>query len=329
MNENTQEWTRVLKMEGRALLSAAERYESDPSTAKTLNSVIDLIHARNHKGGKVIILGVGKSGKVGAKISATLCSTGTPSIFVHPTEALHGDLGVITDHDTVLALSYTGNSDELLSLIPFFERRQLPVIGMGGNAHSKLAKKCLHWIDAFVNEEACAHNLAPTCSTTLMLALGDSLAMALMKKSAFSAEDFAKNHPGGALGRRLQLTTADLMHPLSACPIVDRQTAIVDAMNLSTDKKLGAVLVIDQGKLVGIITDGDLRRALKHREKFFSLTAAEVMTADPITILNTSLAYDALRLMEDRPSQINVLPVTDANHKAVGIIRIHDLVQTL
>ena len=323
------EFYRVLEMEAAAIESHLQKIKSSPPLQLQLNQILLKIHEKTKKGGRVIVLGIGKSGKIGAKIAATLSSTGTPSLFVHPTEALHGDLGVVSENDIALAISYTGNTEELLSLIPFFERRGVPVIGLGGNSNSKLALKCNFWIDANVSEEACAHNLAPTSSTTLSLAIGDAIAISLMKMNHFTAEDFAKNHPGGSLGKRLQLQVKDIMHRLPQIPVIPENASMNEILALSTQYKLGAVLVCENQILKGLITDGDLRRALSHQEKFFSFKAAEIMTQNPIVINENNLAYSALRMMEDRESQINVLPVVNENGHAVGLLRIHDLVQTL
>jgi arabinose-5-phosphate isomerase len=324
-----QEFCRVLKVEAQAIEAAASRFESQPDQSRAIEQALSLILDRTRRGGKLITLGVGKSGKIAAKFSATLSSTGTPSIYLHPTEALHGDLGILHDQDTVFAMSHTGNTEELVSILPFFEARKLPIIGLTGGLSSKLAEKSQIVIDGSVAEEACGHNLAPTSSTTLALAITDALAVALMKSRGFTAEDFAKNHPGGSLGRRLQLRVADLMHPLTKVPVAQPTADMEMILDLSTRYKLGAVLILEAKKLKGIITDGDIRRALKHRERFFKLTAQEVMTANPITGDIQLLAYDALRLMEERESQINVLPITNTQGDALGLLRIHDLVQTL
>jgi len=326
---SVKEVCRVLKMEAQAIQKAAEQFEQKPEWSKPLSDAIELIFDRTQKGGRLIVLGIGKSGKIGAKIAATLSSTGTPSLFIHPTEALHGDLGIVHSSDVALAISYTGNTEELLTLLPFFERRNVPVIGLGGNPNSKLAEKSTYWIHAPVDEEACAHNLAPTTSTTLALAIGDAVAMTLMKMRGFSANDFALNHPGGSLGRRLQLQVRDLMHKLSTIPVVSETASMDEILKLSTEKKLGGVLVCQGKTLLGLITDGDIRRALAHREKFFSLMARDIMTRNPATVSDSLLAYDALRMMEERESQISVLPVVDSDRHPVGLLRIHDLVQTL
>ncbi|NDG83901.1 MAG: KpsF/GutQ family sugar-phosphate isomerase [Proteobacteria bacterium] len=323
------EFCRVLRLESAAILDAVNRFENDPLHQQTLESALSILLDGTRKGGKVLVVGLGKSGKIAAKISATLSSTGTPSVYVHPTEALHGDLGMVGAQDVVIAISYTGNTEEVVALLPFFEKRGAPVIALTGNPESRLAKQSRHVIDCSVKEEACAHNLAPTSSTTLTLAVGDALAMALMQARGFTAEDFAKNHPGGSLGRRLQLLVKDLMHGVPEAPCVSGDATMEEVIHLSTEKKLGAVLVCEGQKLIGIITDGDVRRALRQKEKFFTLAASEVMTRSPITVSGTTLAYDALRLMEERESQISVLPVVDSSGNALGILRIHDLVQTL
>jgi arabinose-5-phosphate isomerase len=324
------DFCQVLQDESAALQSAAQRYLSQPSLSDQIDQSIQLILDKTIAGGKVIVMGIGKSGKVAAKIAATLSSTGTPSIFVHPTEALHGDLGVVSPHDVVMALSYTGNTQELLEILPFFERKKIPVIGIGGNNQSKLAEKSKYWIDASVEKEVCPHNLAPTTSTTLALAIGDAFAVSLMQARSFTTEDFAKNHPGGSLGKRLQLTVKDLMHAYPKhCPVVISAAGMDEVLDLSTQKKLGGVLVAEKNKLLGIITDGDIRRSLKHREKFFSLTAKEVMTQNPVTVSENMLAYDALRIMEERESQISVLPVVNEKQELAGLLRIHDLFSNL
>ena len=319
---------RVLRLESKAIDEALQRLESDPARALQVEGALSLLLESSRKGGKVLVLGLGKSGKVAAKIAATLSSTGTPAVYVHPTEALHGDLGVVGAHDSAIAVSYTGNTEEMVELMPFFERRGVPVIALTGNAASRLALASRYHIDCSVAEEACSHNLAPTSSTTLTLALGDALAVTLMEARGFTADDFARNHPGGSLGRRLQLRVRDLMHPLEKVPAVSPDAGMDEILNLSTERRLGAVLVCKGPSLLGLITDGDIRRALKHKEKFFSLTAKDLMTQNPTTVGESHLAYDALRIMEERESQISVLPVVDSSGNASGLLRIHDLVQT-
>lgn len=321
----------VLDLEARAIAEVARKVRDPASDAsKRLVRSVEIIAKRLEQGGRVVVVGLGKSGKVGQKISATLSSTGCPSLFLHPTEALHGDLGMVTKNDVVLALSYTGNTDELIKLIPALKALDVPVISIVGHSESRLAKASHEWIDGSVEAEACPHNLAPTTSTTVALALGDALAIALMKLREFDAESFAKNHPGGALGRRLTLRVEDLMHQGQAVPTVAPGASMDDVVSFSTQKKLGVVLVCEaDGKLLGIITDGDLRRALKHRERFFQMTASEVMTRQPIAAHPKMMAREALELMENRPSQISILPVVDDAGAWQGVIRLHDLVQLL
>lgn len=314
----------VLKIEATTILKAAERLKDTD-----LGPILKLLLDRSLQGGKVFCIGIGKSGKIAQKIAATLSSTGTPSFFVHATEALHGDLGGVTTNDTVLAFSFSGTTEEVLRLLPFFASKGVPVIGIGGNAKSALAKNCTHWIDASVETEACPLNLAPTSSTTLALAIGDAIAVALMKARGTTMEDFARNHPSGSLGRRLSLTVGDVMKRENL-PIVPETANMAHVVEVSTLAKLGAVLVSRDGKsLLGLITDGDIRRTLKMGPAFFQLTAQECMTHSPITVQTQQLAVEALHLMENRPSQLSVLPVVDQNSQIAGVLRIHDLVQAL
>jgi arabinose-5-phosphate isomerase len=324
------EFCQVLLEEGTAIQKAVSRYQTQPELSESIDQAIQLILDRTQAGGKVILLGIGKSGKIASKIAATLSSTGTPAVFVHPTEALHGDLGVVTANDVVLAFSYTGNTEELLEILPFFDHKGIPVIGIGGNPKSKLALRSRFWIDASVDQEACPHNLAPTTSTTLALAIGDALSVSLLQARGFSPEDFARNHPGGSLGKRLQLTVKDLMHALpDQCPVLPPDAAMDAVLEVSTRTKLGGVLIGENNLLLGIITDGDIRRSLQHREKFFQLLARDVMTQKPITVVENLLAYDALRIMENRESQISVLPVVGEKLEIKGLLRIHDLFSNL
>lgn len=323
-----QEFISVLRLEGSALLACAERVR-DPEKAAQLQKAVGLLRGALDAGGKIVVTGVGKSGKVGQKIAATLSSTGSLALFLHPTEGLHGDLGVVRKGDVVLALSYTGNTDELARLLPSLKGFGIPVIGIGGNPRSRIAEQCDAWLDGHVEQEACPHNLAPTASTTLALAIGDALAVILMKLRDFNADAFARNHPGGSLGNRLHLTVREVMHAGVQLPRLAPQAGMDEVVALSTQHKLGAVLICEGARLVGIITDGDLRRALAHREKFFSLRAQEVMTVRPIVASPEMMAKEALDLMENRASQISVLPVVDARGDALGLVRLHDLVRTL
>ena len=278
--------------------------------------------------GKIVVLGVGKSGVIAQKIAQTLTSTGTVAIFVHPSDALHGGLGVITAGDVVISLSNSGETDEILAILPAIAERDVSLISIVGNVNSTLAGRSDIVLDAAVDQEACPLNLAPTASTTVALALGDAIAMALMESRGLTEEDFAANHPAGRLGKRLTLRVSDLMHESPNVSLNSDWLAVVKAISKSA---LGAVNVVDaSGKLLGIVTDGDLRRTIEKTapDDLSSLKAAEMMTREPITTKAETLAYQALRLMEDRPSQISVLPVVDKKGIAVGLLRIHDVVRS-
>lgn len=324
---------RVLQMEGDAILQCLERLQSKDAShaSESIEKALRHFQTALDQGGKIVVTGLGKSGKICQKIAATMCSTGSLAVYLHPTEGLHGDIGLISPKDAVLALSYTGNTDELVRLMPSLKSLRVPVIGLGGNPQSQLAKLADVWIDASVPSEACPHNLAPTSSTTLALALGDALAMALMQLRGFDASNFAQNHPGGALGRRLNLRVSDIMHQGDAVACVQAGAAVDEVLLLSTQKRLGAVLVVggDSRKLLGIVTEGDIRRALQHREKFFALKASDIMTRTPVTVRGEQMAKEALDLMENRPHQISVLPVVDESGQWMGLVRLHDLVRAL
>ena len=282
-----------------------------------------------HCSGKVVVTGMGKSGLICRKISATLASTGTPSFFLHSADALHGDVGMIMKDDVILAVSNSGETDEILKILPHFKFLELKLVVMTGNTDSTLAKAADVVLDVGVKEEACPLGLAPTASTTAALATGDALAIVLLEHKGFKEEDFALRHPGGILGRRLLLRVEDLMHRDRELPIIRSDTAIKEALFEITDKRLGVTGVIDQQeKLVGIITDGDVRRGLQtHGTEIFSKTAQQVMTAAPRTISKDALASEALARMEqNRPRPITSLFVLDvASQKPIGIIHLHDI----
>lgn len=318
----------VLRLEARTLEECAERLRA-PSAQAELEALLEVCKSALDQGRKLIVTGMGKSGKVAQKISATLSSTGSLSVYLHPSEGLHGDIGIVSHGDIVLALSHSGNTEELLQLLPSLKARGIKLIGIGGSRQSRLAEKCDFWIDASVKQEACPHGLAPTTSTTLALAIGDALAVALMKLRGIDAKTFASNHPGGALGKRLTLQVRDLMHGADQISTAHTQASMEEIVLLSTQKPMGAVLIVDGSKLLGIITDGDLRRALAERERFFTLKAAEVMTHSPITVREDQLASEALALMENRQSQISVLPVIDSHGRWKGLLRLHDLARSL
>jgi len=327
MDHVLETFCRALEVEMQALSGCLTRVREDARTRESLLRAIELIRSRLDSGGKIVVTGVGKSGKIGQKIAATLASTGSLAVFLHPTEGLHGDLGMVTGTDVVLALSHTGNTDEILRLVPSIKSLRVPVIGLGGNPASQLAQLSDAWIDGRIELEACPHNLAPTSSTTLALALGDALAVSLMKLRGFDQRSFAMNHPGGSLGRRLQLKVRDVMQPVELVPMVRPDAPVETVIEEAGKRNFGAVLVVEGSVLRGIVTDGDLRRALSHREKFFSLRAGEIMTASPVTAHEGMMAFEALEKMENRPSQIKELPVVDAEGHVRGLLRLHDLVR--
>lgn len=274
--------------------------------------------------GRVVVTGVGKSGLIGKKISATLSSTGTPSFFLHPVEALHGDLGMVTSGDIILALSYSGNTLEVCEVVKILKNRNIPVIAMTGNKESVLAGLSDVVINTAIPREACPFNLAPTTSTTAMLALGDALAIVLFELRGLQAEDFRKNHPGGTLGERLKVKVKEIMLTGDKIPIVSEGTPLIHAIEELDRKRLGAVLVIDGlGHLSGILTDGDLRRIVRKHKGLPEVNIEEVMTPNPKRIEENRLAAEALELMEKH--LITVLPVVNYDGLLVGILHLHDI----
>lgn len=275
--------------------------------------------------GKVIVMGMGKSGHIGNKIAATLASTGTPSFFVHPGEASHGDLGMIKKGDVVLAISNSGEASEILTLLPVIKRLGIPLISMTGKPESSMAKLAQIHLQITVEQEACPLNLAPTSSTTATLAMGDALAIALMEARGFTADDFALSHPGGALGRKLLLRIADIMHTGEMLPAVSAEASIKDALLEVSRKGLGMTAITDaDDKLCGIFTDGDLRRLLDNRVDIHNTAIGDVMTKNPATISPQLLAAEGLKIMEDR--KINGLLVTE-DGRLVGALNMHDLLK--
>jgi arabinose-5-phosphate isomerase len=274
--------------------------------------------------GRLIVSGMGKSGHIARKIAATMASTGTPAYFVHPAEASHGDLGMITRDDILLALSNSGESEELLRIVPAIKRQGARLIAMTGVASSTLAREADVHLDAGVAQEACPHNLAPTASTTAALALGDALAVALLDARGFGPEDFARSHPGGSLGRRLLTHVRDVMRPLDRVPALPPSTLISDAIVAMSRGGLGLVAVVDpQQRPTGIFTDGDLRRAFENEIDFRATRIDEVMTPSPRTIGPEQLAVEAVEMMERL--RINALLVTDGEQQLVGALNMHDL----
>ncbi len=276
--------------------------------------------------GRVVVMGMGKSGHIARKIAATLASTGTAAFFVHPAEASHGDLGMISQDDVVIALSNSGESAEITTILPLIKRRGAKLIGMSGNPASTLARESDAHLNASVGKEACPHNLAPTASTTAALALGDALAVALLDARGFTAEDFARTHPGGSLGRRLLVHVRDVMHSGSALPIVKLEASIKEALLEMTRKGLGMTAAIDDaGRLAGIFTDGDLRRALEKPLDVHTAKLADLMTKSPKFIGPDQLAVEAVEKMQDM--KINGLLVVDEDQKLVGALNMHDLLK--
>lgn len=278
--------------------------------------------------GKVVVTGIGKSGLIGKKIAATLASTGTSAIFMNSAEGLHGDLGMISPEDVVLAISNSGNSDEIVSLIPSIEKIGAKIVAMTGNRNSKLGKAADYILNIGVTREACPLNLAPMSSTTSTLVMGDALAAILIKRRDFRPENFAVYHPGGSLGKRLLMKVEDIMKKGEDIPLCDKESPIKNVILTMTEKSLGAVCVMNGDLMVGIITEGDIRRALTKEGEFFTFKAKDIMTRNFTKTDSKSMAIDALELMENRPSQIAVLPVID-NNKLVGIVRVHDLLNVV
>lgn len=276
--------------------------------------------------GRVVVTGMGKSGHIAGKIAATLASTGTPAFFVHPGEASHGDLGMITTADVLLALSNSGETGEIVTILPIIKRLDVPLIAMTGNPGSTLSLAASANINVSVEKEACPLGLAPTASTTAALAMGDALAVALLESRGFTEEDFARSHPGGALGRRLLLLIDDLMHTGDAIPRVSVDTSLTDALMEMTRKGLGMTVVVDdQDRVAGVYTDGDLRRSIDHKIDLHDAVVRDVMTAAPKTVQPGMLAAEALQIMDK--TKINALPVVDADNKLVGALNMHDMLR--
>jgi arabinose-5-phosphate isomerase len=310
----------AMESEAAAIMEAADRLDGGLSRA------VDLILAHP---GKVVVSGIGKSGHVGQKIVATLCSTGTPAVFLHPAEALHGDLGVYAPGDPTVLISKSGTTIELIRLLPTLRQFDSPLIGIIGNAASPLAQQVDALLDATVRREADPNNLAPTSSAVVALSLGDALASALIQARGFSLEDFARYHPAGQLGRDLLWTVGDVMHRGADVAWVHPTDPLKQVVLAMTHCPLGAACVVDsEGRLQGVITDGDLRRALQAHDDIRSLRAGDIMSVSPTTVGPDARLKEALRLMEDRPSQISVLPVLDPREGCcLGLVRIHDIYQ--
>lgn len=313
----------LLRLESEAIAQTALRLERG-----SVERAIELLASC---AGKVVMVGVGKSGVIAQKIAATMTSTGTAAVYLHPSDALHGGIGIVTSKDVVITLSNSGETDEIVAMLPYLKHRKVPIIAVVGDLSSTLAGRADVVLDASVDQEACPLNLAPTTSTTVALAIGDALAMTLMQASGWTIEDFAQNHPGGRLGKRLTVRVADLMHCGDSNPTISEEAVWLEIITAIGRFGLGAVNVVDSaGCLVGIITDGDVRRSLGKikSNELDSLRCSSMMTRDPVVAAPELLAYDALQLMEDRPSQISVLPVVDDVGICVGLIRVHDIVRS-
>ena len=320
MSETFSQVVEILKLEAAAIERTANNLTSKP-VERAIKLLLDCKS-------KTVVIGVGKSGIIANKIAETMTSTGTVAVFLHPTDALHGGLGVITRNDCIIALSNSGETDEILALLPALKLREVSLIAIVGNTDSTLARNADVVLDASVDKEACPLNLAPTTSTTVALAIGDALAITLMKSKNLTAEDFAANHPAGRLGKRLTLKVSNLMHE---SPNIEPQANWLEVVKAISKYALGAVNVVDlSGRLVGIVTDGDLRRTIEKTspENLSLLNAELMMTRSPVSATPEMLAFDALDIMENRPSQISVLPVVDESGAAVGLLRLHDIVRS-
>ena len=307
----------TLAIEANALTDMSARLDEAFSNA---------VHAILSCTGRVVVMGMGKSGHVGRKVAATLASTGTPAFFVHPAEASHGDLGMITAADTVLAISNSGESDELTAILPLIKRMGVTLLAMTGRPTSNLGRYADILLDTGVAKEACPHNLAPTASTTAQLAMGDALAIALLNARGFRPDDFARSHPGGALGRKLLTLVSDIMRPSDAAPRVPLNASLTDMMREISAKGLGATAVVDEkGHPVGIFTDGDLRRLIESGADLRHIHAEAVMHRNPRTISPESLAVEAADLMETH--RINSVLVVDENSQLCGALNYHDLMR--
>ena len=320
MNEMETDAQKVLQMEAEAILDLIPRIDAH------FDAAVDMILACQ---GRVVMTGMGKSGIIAHKISATLASTGTPSFYLHPAEGFHGDLGMVTADDVVIAMSNSGETGEVLNILPSLRRIGAKLIAMVGNPDSTLAKNADVVLNVGVKKEACPLGLAPTSSTTAALAFGDALAMALMGKHQFTSKQFAMFHPGGSLGRKLLLTVGDIMHGGSENPVVCGNATVTEALFIITDKGLGAVSVVDEnGIMIGLLTDGDIRRGLSQGVGFLQRPVTELMTKEPKYITKEKLAAQALHIMEKhKPKPITVLPVIDEGRHVIGLLHMTDLVR--
>ena len=282
-------------------------------------------HALKSCLGKVVLIGMGKSGHIAKKISSTLASTGTPAFYLHPGEAGHGDLGMVSHEDVIIMISYSGESDEIISLLPGIKKMNVSIISMTGNTQSSIALSSDFHLDVSVDKEACPNNLAPTSSTTAALVMGDAIAVSLIAANNFTSEDFAMSHPSGSLGRRLLTLVSSIMNSGDDIPVVSKETLLIDSLLIMSEKALGMVLIAENEKLIGIFTDGDLRRAIESNIDFQKLAIQEVMTIDCKSIQPQESALKAIQLM--KKYSINSFPVVDSNNNIVGAINMNTLIQ--
>jgi arabinose-5-phosphate isomerase len=311
----------TLQIEADALLTLKHRFETEGG-----NSFAQAVAILLQCEGRIVVSGIGKSGHIARKIAATLASTGSPALFIHPSEAAHGDLGMIKSKDTFVAISYSGEAEELTAIVPIIKRMGSPLIAMTGNPESSLAELANVHLNIHIDKEACPLNLAPTASTTATLALGDALAVALLDAKGFREEDFARSHPGGALGRRLLTLVKDIMHSGNTVPAVTLDTPLTSALLEITRKGMAMTAIVDsERRILGIFTDGDLRRLIETVQDFTKLTIGDVMHKNPRFIGPNQLAVDAVGMMEQ--FRINQLLVADTDCKLVGALHIHDLTQ--
>lgn len=312
-------FTQVLITEAKALEQAAERFDD-----KTANLLVGLFELLTTTGGSLIISGVGKSGHIGTKIAATFSSLGLPSFFLHPTEAMHGDLGRVTKSDAIVLISKSGTTEELLNMLPYVSVPKERIVALVGKTNSPIAHASGIVIDASVDKEACINDLAPTTSTTLALALGDAMAVLYENVVGVSKEKFAVNHPAGLLGKSLSLTVDRLMIKATDCPTVLSTATLQDAILVMTQKPVGMCAVIDGNKLLGILVEGDIRRAFAKSAEAIKTPVKDLMTARPTTLTPSTLAFEALKTMENPDRLLNVAPVVD-NGNFIGVLRLHDL----
>jgi len=307
----------VIKVESKAVAKLAERIDTRFANACSL--ILSCT-------GRVVVVGIGKSGHIAGKLASTLASTGTPAFFVHPGEASHGDLGMITPSDLVIAISNSGETREILTILPIIKRMEVGLIALVGDTHSTLARKANVALPTSVEQEACPHNLAPTASTTAALAMSDALSVAVLQSRGLTGQDFARSHPGGVLGKRLLLYVDDLMHEGDLVPLVHEHEMLREALIEMSSKSLGMTGVTDaDGKLVGVYTDGDLRRTLNLQVDVQTCVINTVMTRDPVTVLRETLAAEAVRIMQS--SSINGLFVVDNEGNVKGALNMHDLLR--